>query len=98
VTVVHPAAYVDGQLVADDTVTVEARQLTPGDVPGFITWADVPAHRLASGGVLLVDGGTVVGPVDLGDYVIRHAGGQLEHEPADGFWHRHVPAQPTEED
>lgn len=92
---VHPAEVVDGALVADGTVTVEAYQLTPGDVVGFVAWAggpDVLTPRLASGGVAVIVGGAFVGQVELGDYLLRRDGG-LVREPFDGFWNRYIPAQ-----
>ncbi len=64
----------DGEFVPDG-VPVEVFQLRPLDVDRLTAWAGVTGYPGADGGVLLLDGGQVVGTVRLGEFVVRDATG-----------------------
>lgn len=54
---------------------VEVFQLRPGDQNRLTLWSGVAGYPGADGGVLLLDGDTVVGRVQLGEFVVRDTSG-----------------------
>lgn len=63
-----------------DGEPIEVFQLRPGDVDRLTVWSGVTGYPGADGGVLLIDGGQVVGQVRLGEFVVRDLGGALRVE------------------
>lgn len=83
----HPI--VEGQ--PDEDVRVEGMQLRPDNRADVLAWAG-PGVELLSGGLLLLDGSTVVGTGELGDFVL-FVDGARTLEKADGFGARWQPAE-----
>ena len=74
-------------------------QLRPGDTFGFEQWSGASSsNRLASGGyALFKTDGNFLGTIQLGDFLIKKANGQLLIEEADGFYQRYKEPTPEEE-
>ncbi len=88
----HPAHYEGDVQVAEPRVVV-GYQLRPGDVARFTDWCTsrgVTVDRLATGGVMLSQGDTVIGRAELGDYAVDDGGVRVEV--ADGFYQRWIEA------
>lgn len=86
----HPASYVDGEYVVDETVTAHGYQIQPG------TWAAVAAwcgglrvlDEDGNQGVVVLHGFRAPATVArLGDFVMSVRGG-FEVSPADGHYQR----------
>lgn len=88
----HPLVWGDdGTAAPDASVTVQVFQLRNGDQQRIADWAGVQGYPGADGGVLLTDGGQVIGAVTLGSYVLQVPAG-LELVAAEDFPARYVPA------
>ncbi len=75
-----------------DGEPIEVFQLRPGDVDRLTAWAGSTGYAGADGGVLLLDGGQVIGTVRLGEFVVRDPAGLRVETSAPDLFRAYQPA------